>query len=461
MNTSKRKFIIYLFIFIGIFCADVAFAVDYNSRCTALGVALCTGFDVAANDIDPFVYGDDTGISFPTFDNLQKASGAGAIKFTIPPFSSANSSGGYDRVINESTSGFNPGDVFYVQFRQKLTPEMLDSSMGGQGWKQLIITSAFGWYGDPLEIGLVNDGMAGTPKLFIGTDNPINQNPSDGVPVTYVANQWMTFYFKITVGDWDTANSKVEVWAADENHILKKIYNVTATLTQNPYDPDSGLNKISLGPNNTDKPADVDHAPAETWYDELIVSTSPIADPYTPPTDTTAPSVPGNFNAVTVSTSQINLSWSASTDNVGVVGYKIYRDGTQIGTSSTLSYQNTGLNSNTTYSFSVSAYDATGNVSSRATVSAKTQTSTCSYAVQETPQNYTYQGGNGGFSVGVSAGTCTWTAVSNVFWIAITNNPSGTGNGEVRYIVAGNGVTPRTGTITVAGKTVTIIESGQ
>ena len=46
---------------------------------------------------------------------------------------------------------------------------------------------------------------------------------------------------------------------------------------------------------------------------------------------------------------QINLSWTASTDAVGVAGYRIYRNGTLIASTSSTSYQNTGLASNTTY----------------------------------------------------------------------------------------------------------------
>lgn len=46
-----------------------------------------------------------------------------------------------------------------------------------------------------------------------------------------------------------------------------------------------------------------------------------------PPADTTAPSVPTGLAATAVSSGQINLTWTASTDNVGVQGYRIYRNG--------------------------------------------------------------------------------------------------------------------------------------
>jgi parallel beta-helix repeat protein len=90
--------------------------------------------------------------------------------------------------------------------------------------------------------------------------------------------------------------------------------------------------------------------------------------------DATSPLIPTNLTVTAVSSTQINLSWAASTDNVGVNGYRIYRGGTQIATSTTNSYQNTGLSSSTTYTYTVAAYDVAGNVSNQSnTVSATTQ----------------------------------------------------------------------------------------
>lgn len=92
------------------------------------------------------------------------------------------------------------------------------------------------------------------------------------------------------------------------------------------------------------------------------------------PADTQAPTVPVNLTATAISSSQINLTWTASTDNIAVTGYKIYRGGTQIATSQTNSYSNTGLSPSTAYTYYVVAYDAAGNNSSQsAQVSARTQ----------------------------------------------------------------------------------------
>ncbi|MFD0331379.1 fibronectin type III domain-containing protein [Streptacidiphilus monticola] len=58
-----------------------------------------------------------------------------------------------------------------------------------------------------------------------------------------------------------------------------------------------------------------------------------------------------------------SLSWSPATDNVGVAGYRVYRGGTQVGSTTGTSYTDTGLNPSTAYSYTVAAYDAAGNVS--------------------------------------------------------------------------------------------------
>ena len=112
-------------------------------------------------------------------------------------------------------------------------------------------------------------------------------------------------------------------------------------------------------------------------YDEVnnhsdLSNPASVTTPAVP--DSQAPTVPTNLIATAVSTSQINLSWNSSTDNVGVTGYEIYRNGAKIATVSTTSYGDGGLSSSTTYSYFVKARDAAGNVSgASSTVSATTQ----------------------------------------------------------------------------------------
>ncbi|MBP6963511.1 MAG: N-acetylmuramoyl-L-alanine amidase [Armatimonadetes bacterium] len=83
------------------------------------------------------------------------------------------------------------------------------------------------------------------------------------------------------------------------------------------------------------------------------------------PTDTTAPTNPSGLTAVGASPSQINLSWSASTDTggSGLAGYIVYRNSAEVGRTSSTIYQDNGLTQNTSYSYFVKAYDVAGNVS--------------------------------------------------------------------------------------------------
>jgi cysteine-rich repeat protein len=81
--------------------------------------------------------------------------------------------------------------------------------------------------------------------------------------------------------------------------------------------------------------------------------------------DVSPPSRPTGLHATVVSSSKINLSWNASTDNVAMAGYRIYRNGRKIGTAPGLSYSDIGLQPFKAYTYRVAAYDAAGNVSSK------------------------------------------------------------------------------------------------
>lgn len=82
--------------------------------------------------------------------------------------------------------------------------------------------------------------------------------------------------------------------------------------------------------------------------------------------DTTAPTAPTGLAATAVTSNSVTLSWNASSDNVGVTGYRVYNGSNLVGTvsGSTLSHTVTGLNANTSYTFTVRAVDGAGNSSS-------------------------------------------------------------------------------------------------
>ncbi|HZC73480.1 MAG TPA: Ig-like domain-containing protein [Jatrophihabitans sp.] len=79
-------------------------------------------------------------------------------------------------------------------------------------------------------------------------------------------------------------------------------------------------------------------------------------------TDTIPPTAPTNLVA-TVASGQVGLSWSAATDNVGVTRYNVLRDGTSVGTATGTSFTDSTVAAGNTYSYTVTAQDAAGNVS--------------------------------------------------------------------------------------------------
>ena len=86
--------------------------------------------------------------------------------------------------------------------------------------------------------------------------------------------------------------------------------------------------------------------------------------------DTQPPTSPTGLAATTVTASAVALSWTASTDNVGVAGYTVYRDGTALGTTaaSTTTYTDSTVAASTIYSYTVDAFDIAGNHSTASTV---------------------------------------------------------------------------------------------
>jgi bacillolysin len=88
--------------------------------------------------------------------------------------------------------------------------------------------------------------------------------------------------------------------------------------------------------------------------------------------DVIAPSAPGSLAASSITQTSANLNWTASTDNVGVDHYNVYVGGSLQGTTTGTSYSVSGLTANTTYTLTVDAEDAAGNISSASSVNITT-----------------------------------------------------------------------------------------
>nr|WP_230986497.1 carbohydrate binding domain-containing protein [Cohnella fermenti] len=136
------------------------------------------------------------------------------------------------------------------------------------------------------------------------------------------------------------------------------------------------------------------------------------------PVDTTPPSAPTYVAAASTASTTATVSWLASTDNVGVTGYKVYRDGTQIGTTTATSYTDSGLAANTTYSYTVRATDAAGNLSDASAAATVTTPAAVTYSATiyykrgyATP--YIHYAPTGG----------TWTTAPGIAMTASTDYP--------------------------------------
>jgi hypothetical protein len=120
--------------------------------------------------------------------------------------------------------------------------------------------------------------------------------------------------------------------------------------------------------------------------------------------DTNAPSVPTSLVTQATSASQINLTWTASTDDIGVTGYKIYRDGVYLQSVSATSTTDTGMVPYTQYCYQVTAYDTAGNESAKCMQVCAAINSYRIYSFEGVISNFGYDGAgiiaNEGYKIG-------------------------------------------------------------
>ncbi len=122
-------------------------------------------------------------------------------------------------------------------------------------------------------------------------------------------------------------------------------------------------------------------------------------------------------------------------------------------------------NGSGTVAYSVSAKTDAGDRTGNLTIAGKTFTVTqtgiiCTYSISPTGNSFNSDGGTGNVSITSQSG-CNWIAVSNANWITVTSGNNGGGSGTVNYSVSQNtGTGERTGTIAIAGRTFTVVQSG-
>lgn len=152
--------------------------------------------------------------------------------------------------------------------------------------------------------------------------------------------------------------------------------------------------------------------------------------------DTTAPTAPSNLTSSNISQTSVDLSWTAATDNVSVTSYDIYQGGTLLANSSATNYSVTGLTSNTSYSFTVKAKDAAGNVSNNSnTVNVTTSNSSNSGTISDLIISEYVEGSSNNKAIEIANFTGTTVDLSNYSLKKATN---GSGSFSSTMTLSGN-----------------------
>ena len=309
---------------------------DFARRCAGPGVIRCYGFD----DLADLTTGHPRTLTEPddstnsrmydpwsgpglcagqqcwALDAQVRASGASALRFEIPSNSPSDTSGSFRINFRDDFSvQIGAGEEFYVQYRERFSPEMLRAfeTTDGQpsGWKQSIIglgdrvaqpiaysctaeetvfTQQTRYMGPTFYHGCgfweSMDFWDGTQVRMQHQGPPYCYYPDDpeGGCFSYAANEWMTFKQHVRIGGWGVHPlNRVRVWAAREGEPSVMIYD---SLLSHPdgfplhrSDATSRFGKIWLLPYHTNKDPAETHPVAWVWYDELIVSRADIPDP--------------------------------------------------------------------------------------------------------------------------------------------------------------------------------------
>ena len=171
-----------------------------------------------------------------------------------------------------------------------------------------------------------------------------------------------------------------------------------------------------------------------------VSAASSPASATTQAVDAAPPSVPANLAASSTVPGQIGLSWSASTDNSGAVaGYRVYRDDTNVATTLATNATDTGLAPSTTYTYTVSAFDASGNVSPQSSsVSATTMTASSGLVA-----SYSMNQAAGSVLADLSGNGNNGTLINGPLWLSGKNGTALSFNGSNQRVDIANSASLR------------------
>jgi endoglucanase len=219
------------------------------------------------------------------------------------------------------------------------------------------------------------------------------------------------------------------------------------------WDPSNDWSITGVNPTTGGTPALVQRIPL---YDNSVRVFGNEPGGSTP--DAQPPSMPANLRVTGTTSSSVALAWNASTDDVsGVTGYQVFRGATLVGTSTGLTFTDTGLSASTTYSYTVRAVDATAKVSTASTAASATTTAVT--------QDFTVTPSSGAVSLTRGATASTTVSITRTnFTDAVTMSASGLPSGVTVAFnpsgaTTGNSVTATftaSSTATLGSATVTI-----
>jgi len=248
------------------------------------------------------------------------------LKFTIPSNSGADTSGSFfTNFSSDLLTQFGENSEFFIQWRQRFSSEFLNTNFAnGNGWKQVIIGTGDKPGGTlfasctSLETVVQNTFQRGFPQMYnscsgssshrafdsfeepfgaidfklqngrpspycLYSQSGANRFPPNGNCFGYFPDEWMTFQIRIKTGprvndEW--TNSFVTLWIARENQGSELVINWGPyKLTAGSAAEDQKFGKVWFLPYNTNKGSSQVHPTGFTWYDELIISRTQIADP--------------------------------------------------------------------------------------------------------------------------------------------------------------------------------------
>jgi hypothetical protein len=153
-------------------------------------------------------------------------------------------------------------------------------------------------------------------------------------------------------GQWRVMNNRVDI-GADEISDMLGDFDENGSIEATDLNSISETWLASMGEQNWKEDCDLDKNNSVNLKDYAI-----FANNYKKTLDTQVPSTPKNLVVTDANSSSVSLSWEIATDNAGVVGYKIYRDGNYINYTESNMYADFNVEANSIYTYQVSAYDA-------------------------------------------------------------------------------------------------------